>query len=61
MMEIEPRERPDNRRWNQDLIEDGWIIHRHEIFSMPTIERERITKPRYGERSPSLEIAFRLG
>jgi hypothetical protein len=60
MMETEPRQRPDSRRWNQDLIEGDWIIYRHEIFSMPTIERERITKPRYGERMPSPEVAFRL-
>jgi hypothetical protein len=61
MMEIEPRERPDSRRWNKDLIEDGSIIYRHEMFSMPTIERERITKPRYAERMPTLGVAFQLG
>jgi hypothetical protein len=61
MMEIEPREDPDNRRLNRDLMEGGWIVNRHESFSMPTIERERITKPRFGERMPSLEVALQLG
>jgi hypothetical protein len=62
MMEIEPMERPRSRRLNVDLVEDGWIVHRHEIFSMPTIERKRITEPRCDElRTPSVELALRLG
>lgn len=44
------------------LDEDGIIIERREIFSMPTIERERLTDPRFNRtlnmRLPQIEMVF---
>jgi hypothetical protein len=44
------------------LDEDGIIIERREIFSMPTIERERLTDPRFNQtlnmRLPQIEMVF---
>jgi len=50
----------DCRRIVADVIDNGRIICRHQIFEMPTIERERIIKSRLDERMPSLDMAFRL-
>jgi hypothetical protein len=45
----------------EDIVESGWIVRRHETFVMPTIERDRILQTKLNERIPSLDIAFRLG
>jgi hypothetical protein len=39
----------------------GWIVERHQVFAMPTIERERITRNDFKEIPwPPLETAFRV-
>lgn len=50
----------DQRRQASDTIFAGLIVARKEIFSMPTIERERILDPRLNDRIPLLSEAFHL-
>jgi Family of unknown function (DUF6012) len=58
-MEIIPG---DASRAGDVLDARGRIVERREVFSMPTIERERILNPKLdGERTPTLDSAFRLG
>jgi len=61
-MEVEPGS-SSQQRWSQDIIDiqSGWIIAREETFSMPTIERERITETKLHTRVPPLTAAFILG
>jgi len=59
MMEVVVRN-VDCRRASADTIQSGWIISRHEIFVMPTIERERILQSKFDDRIPTLATAFRL-
>jgi hypothetical protein len=48
------------RRVCEDTVESGWIMRRHEIFVMPTIERERILRTKLNERIPPIDMAFGL-
>jgi hypothetical protein len=58
-MEIMPREAS---RAVDVLDARGRIIERHEVFSTPTIERERILNAKvFHERLPTLDSAFHLG
>jgi len=49
-------------RSREDLVDrvTGCIVLRHESFSIPTIERERVLGSGWKERMPPLESAFRL-
>lgn len=58
-MEIEPR--PEVSRIVDTLDRDGCVVRRHEEFSMPTIERKRITdRVIDDEKLPSLDSAFHV-
>jgi hypothetical protein len=59
MMEVVP-DRVDRRRKSDDMVEGDWIVARHECFSMPTIERERIFQTGLRERTPGPELVLRL-
>jgi hypothetical protein len=37
---------------------DGFVLLREQVFSMPTIERERLTRPPMNDRLPRLEDVF---
>jgi hypothetical protein len=59
MMEVIAATSVDHAR--QDILDEvagGWIISRCETFSIPTIDRERITKPEFGDRMPPLSAVF---
>jgi hypothetical protein len=58
MMEVVP---PDSGRpATEDILDgQGRISRRLQTFAMPTIERERVLKPRFNDRVPPLETAFR--
>jgi hypothetical protein len=61
MMEVVPKG-VGQRRKSEDIIEGDWIMVRHESFSMPTIERERILQNRLrAERVPGPEMVFQIG
>jgi hypothetical protein len=51
----------DGRRARKDFIECGMIISRHQLFEMPTIERERIINTKLNDRMPPIQTVFRLG
>lgn len=61
-MEVDPA-LSGQQRMSRDIIDSrsGWIIAREESFSMPTIERERITEAKLQSRMPPLSAAFVLG
>lgn len=61
-MEVDPK-LSSQQRWSRDIIDirSGWIIAREETFSMPTIERERITETKLQTRMPPLTAAFVVG
>jgi hypothetical protein len=53
--------RASTRHGREDVVDElerGWIIRRSESFSMPTIERERITNPEFNERMPPVSAVF---
>jgi hypothetical protein len=62
VMEVEPGSMKQQRS-SRDIIDirSGWIIAREETFSMPTIERERITETKLQTRMPPLTAAFVVG
>jgi hypothetical protein len=60
MMEV-VAETVDPRRMSEDEVAGGFIVARREVFGMPTIERERITRSKLHERIPGIEMAFRVG
>jgi len=58
--EYSEREKPVTYRDTLD-VERGLIVERCQTFRLPTIERGRLTHPRFrGCRFPPLEAAFRL-
>lgn len=61
VMEVEPG-LSQQQRLSKDVIDvqSGWIVVREETFSMPTIERERITETKLGGRIPAPGSAFVL-
>jgi Family of unknown function (DUF6012) len=62
VMEIEPGSMQQQRSSKDTIdVRSGWIIAREDTFSMPTIERERITETRLSERIPALGAAFIVG
>jgi hypothetical protein len=60
MMEIDPGAFDDRRKCEDIIDKSDNIVSRHEVFSMPTIEPERLLDTRLYERIPGREMAFRL-
>ena len=61
MMEIDPGAFDDRRKREDVVDKSDNIVSRDEVFSMPTIEPERLLDKRFGERIPGREMAFRVG
>lgn len=61
VMEVEPGLMKQPRSSVDSIdVRSGWIIAREEVFSMPTVERERILDTRLSSRIPVLGAAFVL-
>jgi hypothetical protein len=59
-MEVDPGPFDDRRKREDVVDKSDNIVSRHEVFSMPTIEPERILHTDLNERIPGMEMAFRL-
>ncbi|MDY7563473.1 DUF6012 family protein [Pseudomonas sp. AB6] len=44
--------------FTDQLDKHGAVIERSEVFRLPTLERERLTRSLFGDRMPSIENAF---
>jgi hypothetical protein len=62
-LEADREEAKHQKQLTDMLDEHGIIIERREIFPMPTVERERLTDPRFNQtlhmRLPQIEAVFR--